>query len=373
MPPAKSPLSRHATGQWYRRHKGRNYYFGTDQDAALRRYLAEWPAIVAGIPRIEAGDHGSLTVADLCNRFLHAKRQRVDSGELTAEVWGHYRRMTMRVLGVLGRTRQVVTLQPGDFGRVRADAAMSMAPTTLTTFLKHARAMFTFGADLTDRPARYGGQFDLPTAKTIRIHRESQPRKLLDADTLRKLLAAADPILKAQILLGLNCGFGATDLSELRTRHLDRPGWVVLPRRKTGVGRRCPLWPETLAALEAARPHRPKPADPADGDRVFLSHTGLPVKRFRERTASGAGSRGDAVGAAWEKLCKREGVKAAGSFYILKHVFITEASNARDDVAVDQITGHARNDIRSAYVERIEDQRLEAIADHMRRWLWPKK
>lgn len=370
--PAKSPISLHATGQWFKRHKGRNYYFGTDRDAALRRYLDEWPAIVAGVPRTEAGDPAALTVAELANRFLHHKRQRVDSGELSAEVWSHYRRMSLSVLAVLGRERAVATLAPGDFGRVRADAAARMAPTTLTTFLKHARAMFAFGAELTDRPARYGGQFDLPAAKTLRLHREARPPKLLPADVLRRLIDAADPVLRAMVLLGLNCGFGATDLSELRERHLaTRPGWVVLPRRKTGVGRRCPLWPETVAALDAARPCRPAPADPADRDRLFLSQKGLPCRRYREKTAAGAGTRGDAVGAAWTKLCKREGVRGPGSFYVLKHVFITEASNARDDVAVDQITGHTDNSTRAQYRERVDDDRLEAVTDHVRRWIFP--
>ena len=59
--------------------------------------------------------------------------------------------------------------------------------------------------------------------------------------------------LRAMIFLGVNCGFGNADCGTLPRQSLDLVGgWVNYHRPKTGITRRCPLWPETVAALGAA-------------------------------------------------------------------------------------------------------------------------
>ena len=47
---------------------------------------------------------------------------------------------------------------------------------------------------------------------------------------------------------GVNCGFGNGDCASLPLSavNLDA-GWIDFPRPKTGINRRCPLWPETVA------------------------------------------------------------------------------------------------------------------------------
>ena len=42
---------------------------------------------------------------------------------------------------------------------------------------------------------------------------------------------------------------------------------------------------------------------------------------------------------------------------------------SRDQVAVDHIMGHARDDMASRYRERISDERLRAITDTVHHWL----
>jgi hypothetical protein len=39
-------------------------------------------------------------------------------------------------------------------------------------------------------------------------------------------------------------------------------------------------------------------------------------------------------------------------------------------VAVDAIMGHSREDMASVYRERIGDDRLRAVAEHVRKWLF---
>ena len=59
-------------------------------------------------------------------------------------------------------------------------------------------------------------------------------------------------------------------------------------------------------------------------------------------------------------------------FYTLRHVFETVAGESRDQVAVDHIMGHARDDMASVYRERISDDRLLTVVEHVRNWLFPK-
>jgi integrase len=70
-------------------------------------------------------------------------------------------------------------------------------------------------------------------------------------------LVKPDATLRAMILLGINCGFGNADCAGLKLDALDLAGgWIDFPRPKTGIARRCPLWPETVAALRAAAEER---------------------------------------------------------------------------------------------------------------------
>ena len=83
-------------------------------------------------------------------------------------------------------------------------------------------------------------------------------KKDFDADELRRILKAAPQPLRAMLLLDINCGMGNTDCAELPNSAIDLDGgWIDYPRPKTGVERRCPLWPETARALREALPDRP--------------------------------------------------------------------------------------------------------------------
>ena len=69
---------------------------------------------------------------------------------------------------------------------------------------------------------------------------------------------------------------------------------------------------------------------------------------------------------------KINGRKGLG-FYTFRHVFRTVADEAKDQPAADFIMDHARDDMASVYRERIGDERLKAIADHVRTWLFVEK
>ena len=190
---------------------------------------------------------------------------------------------------------------------------------------------------------------------------------MLEAAPLRKLIEAAGVPLRAMILLGINAGFGNHDCATLPLSALDLDGgWVDYPRPKTGIPRRCPLWPETVAAIREALAARPEPRDKvADAQTAFLQPSG---RRWVRNTES---SRTDNVSVRFAELLKRKGLYRDGiGFYTLRHVFRTVADAARDPVATDLIMGHADPSMGAHYRERISDERLRAVTNHVRQWLF---
>src|SRR5262249_2842811 len=152
---------------------------------------------------------------------------------------------------------------------------------------------------------------------------------------LRRVLKEATNPLKAMILLGLNAGFGNTDVSCLRKWAVDlKAGTVAFPRPKTGVERKAFLWPETIKALEGVIAERPDPVDPADSELVFITKYG---RRF---VRSDGEVQVDAVGQEFAKLLNRLELKRRGSFYVLRHTAETVGGASRDQVAVNHIMGH---------------------------------
>ena len=74
------------------------------------------------------------------------------------------------------------------------------------------------------------------------------------------------------VLLGINCGFGNHDVGSLTVGSLDlKAGWVDHPRPKTRAERRCPLWPETIEALQKVLRRRPEPDRREHAKLVFLT------------------------------------------------------------------------------------------------------
>ena len=64
---------------------------------------------------------------------------------------------------------------------------------------------------------------------------------------------------------------------------------------------------------------------------------------------------------------------AAGKgFYWLRHTFETVGGEAKDQVALDSMMGHADESMAGVYRERISDERLLAVSNHVRGWLFPK-
>lgn len=376
------PLFPHATGRWAKKIRGKLHYFGKwdDPDAALQRYVEERDDLYAG--RKPRRNREGLTIRDLVNKFLLAKKARVDAGELAWGTFGDQYKTCKRVLTVFGGGRLVEDLAADDFETLRAQIAKTYSKLSRKVEIKRVRSIFRYAydANLIEKPVRFGPGFVGPNRRELRCERQQNGERMFEAAEIRAMLAAAPAPLKAMILLGVNCGFGNTDVANLRVKHLDpKGGWCNYPRPKTGIPRRCPLWPETVKAIRAAMKVRPEPQDRADADLVFLTTAGQRwvwsqgnIADIDEADIESLAHvvRVDRVTDAMARLLSKLGLVRPGhTFYSLRHTFETIGGESCDQVAVDAIMGHSRDDMASVYRERISDDRLRTVVEHVRQWL----
>jgi integrase len=366
-PPFKDfPLFPHQCGQWAKKIRGHTRYFGSwaDWRAALDKYLAERDDLYAGrTPRPQA-----LSVRDICNRFLASKRLAVDAGEMSPHTWRDYFHCCVRLRDAMGNL-SASQVSGADFEAYRGPAALAAEIQRVRGIFRYA-----FAEGLIETPTRFGTGFATPPRKALRRARREAGPKFVEAGVCRKLISAADAQMRAMILLALNCGFGQSDLGQLPVAALDlRTGWAVYPRPKTEVGRRAKLWPETVAAVQAAMAARPTPRNPLHTPLLFLTKFGNPWTRTRPRDPARPDTPIDVIGLEFRRLAKGLGVYRKGiSFYALRHSYRTIADECLDQRAVDLTMGHADEHVSARYVERVDDARLERVAESVRRWLFPE-
>jgi integrase len=400
------PLTPHASGAWQKKIRGKVHYFGRwakrvngqlvrvegdGWEEALEVYKSQAEDLHAGrTPRIKSD---GLTVADLCNHFLTAKVRQQKASELSPRTLMEYRQTTDLIVAAFGKDRLVDDLAADDFGRLREQMAERWGPVRLGNAITRVKSVFKYGLDnaLSEKATRYGSGFKKPGKAVMRRYRARNGEKMLEAAELRSMLDALEgkevqtgrtdeesgkpetvtltpnPALRAMTLLGVNCGFGNGDCATLPVSAVDlERGWIDHPRPKTGIARRCWLWPETVSALRGVIADRPETRQDEAGSLVFVNSRGAPWIHFTPK-----GGRIDNVTIQFTALLKRIGFHRDGlGFYTLRHVFRTVADAARDPVAIDLIMGHSDPSMGGHYRERIDDSRLQAVADHVRAWLF---
>lgn len=360
------PLTPHPSGNWCKKIRGKIYYFGKweEPDAALQKYLDQKDALHAG--RKPRPDVEALTVKDLANAFLNHKQNLVDTGELSPRTWEDYKRATDELVAHCGKTRVVTDLDTQDFSTLRNKMAKKWGPAMLGKMIQCVRCMFKFALEngSIQSPVLYGQGFKRPSKKVMRLHRAKAGAKLFSKEELLRMIENAGTPMKAMILLGINCGFGNADCGNLPMKAVDlQNGCVNYPRPKTGVNRRCPLWAETIAAIKEALDVRPEPKVKEASGLLFVTCWG---HSWAKDIADSP------IAKEMAKLRKLDinGRQGFG-FYTLRHTFRTVADECRDQPAVDHIMGHESPHMSSVYRESISDDRLRAVVDHVRRWLFP--
>ena len=366
-PYADYPLFAHANGQWAKKIRSKLHYFGPwdNPDGALKTYLDQRDYLQAG--RRPPNDPDALTLRELLNRFLSAKQHLLQEGEIVQRTFNDYKEVGDRIAKHMDLSLLVADLRPEDFELLRAKLAKTRGPTSIGNDITRIRMIFKYAydAELIHQPIRYGQALKKPSRRAIEASRRCQGERMFEKEQIRDMLATERMPLVAMVLLGINCGFGNYDCGSLPkwAVDLDR-GWIKFPRPKTGLSRRCPLWPETIEAISMAIEQRPTARDEAHEELVFLTTKGLPWAK----------DDGDnPVSKETRKLLLELGYHRTGlSFYALRHTFETIGSETGDQVAVDFIMGHApdTNDMAARYRQRITDGRLEKVTDFVHAWLW---
>ena len=374
--------------RWCKKVRKKLEYFGkVETDPKGQRAIEEWlrvkDALIAGRPR-PSSDSDGVTLKELCNKFLASKRINVTLGKLSPRTFVEYSRTTNLLIESFGKDRPVHTLAPSDFEKLYATLAGKHGIITLGKEVCMVRTVFKYalGNDLIEKAVTFGTEFVTPTKGDKRRHRarhkQANGAKMFQAADVRTMLAVAGPQLRAMIYLGLNCGLGNSDCATLPVSALDfEGGWLDFPRPKTGVERRVPLWPETVKAIQASLATRRQPKDANDAGLVFLTRQGRPWVRYKlteTKDESGKvsinGIADDGIAKTTAKFLTKLGLKRPGlSFYALRHTFETVAGATADQVAVDAIMGHVDSTMAAEYREHIDDARLVAVVNHVRKWL----
>jgi integrase len=393
------PLTAHPSGRWCKKVKGQMAYFGPWEkpDTALALWLEQKDALVSGRRQrdiVSDAKSGAPTLAELINTFLTTKATYLsragclviqkkkglpasmreflargasaerEAGDLSPHTWNSYYDVCQEIIEAFGRGCLLANLGPPDFERLRTKWAAKWGPVRLSAEINRARVVFNFAFKnrIIPGPIWFGEGFKRPSKKTIRLNRSEQGPKMFEADELRRMIDASQQPMKAMLILAINAGLGNNDIGQLPLTAIDlNSGWLNYPRPKTGMSRRCPLWSETVAALHECIAQRPGPKTDADAALVFLTFRGNGwTKDLKDRP----------ITKETRKLLDKLGINGNRNFYCVRHTFETIGGESRDQVAVNAIMGHDDGSMASVYRERISDERLRAVSEHVRKWLF---
>jgi integrase len=273
-----------------------------------------------------------------------------------------YRETTLRLARTFGKARPVAALTADDFTKLRADLAKQFGTVRLGNEVAKVKAVFNRAAKfgIIERLPVFGG-FVKPSKKARDLERDERGERFFTPDECRKLIAAADPTMRAMILLALNAGFGPTDLGELPRSAVDLVnGWVSYRRSKTGQARLAKLWPESVQALTDAYAARPVPDTPEHTGLVFLTRFGNPFASDGFNTLTSR----------FAKLLEATGLndRPGRGFYSLRHVHRSHSENAGDLSAARFVMGHANGHVEAGYIHRTPEAtaRIAKVCQYVR-------
>lgn len=379
--PADYPLSPHAgSNQFYKTHKGRRYYYGSmsDPDAALALFNEEWPHILADepIPDPEPIDPDAETVATVIDRWLKRQHVRMNAHKIRPRTYEDYRQVTNFMRQHLGDATRIDDLRPLVWTDLRdAIDTLTKSPTVQSRYVTICRMPFKWAweAEVVDTAIRFGPDFKVAPKKEVRKARNLVTRRTFSAAEVRQIIDAAPVYLRAMVLLGINGGFTQAEVAGLRLDDIDLRGAIIdTVRAKTGCRRTVPLWPETVKALRLAIKRRRKPKAEDDKRLAFITRHGMAYVRSAE-SVSGAVVNRDNVAREFKKSLTSAGVKVPDGmgFGKLRHTFRTAADPTRDIHAIRRCMGHEVGDgAEATYIEDIEHDRLRAVTDAVRAWVF---
>ena len=351
----KFPLTLHPTGQYCKKIRGKIHYFGTDKKQALERYLSQASYLHGWEHTTTARSSGSMTLKELCDLYLSYQHARVIAGELTPRHYSDQTSSLGKLTSFLGKGRRIRGISTLDLQNYkRRLQSMYASVHRLNLHLGVMKAMFHWAR-------RNDILKDIPNTDAVSRGKIVHGEKFtFESAHIKKLLSEANVKMRAMIWLGLNCGFGCMDCAQLKWKDLDLDkGRVRLARKKTGVPRNLPLWPETIRALRQV---------PKAGPLVFYTAEGHPWIRTSRRT-SGKGDEKyttvNAVTSMFARLMKKARIQApkGTGFYTLRRTAATLAAKSGDPFAVQRLLGHVNLEMATRYVQDVSEQTDRVIGN----------
>lgn len=389
--PKDCPLFLHkASGNWAKKVLNKTVYFGKDLDAALKRWADEKDYRLAGRPVPK--DDPSPTLQELGNLFVDScKRKSQQTGKPSGRSISDYVTTISRIIAIRGKDSRPEWWTPSDFaeihqalydpierttairGGVKGRDILQRSPVTVGNDIRRIRIFLKWCADnkhIAHVPT-YGSEFSPQSIADQRKARSLRGRRDLPSKELRLILDECNVNLKPLVLLAINAGIGNLDLALIPkdqfSSNVLKQEFADLPRHKTGSDRKFWLWPETRKAIADYIKARPTPIGMKNSDFLFLTKFGQCWVRDVD------GGHQDAITKAFEKARNAAGLKR-WTFYDLRRTFATVAAETQDVGAIKMCMGHAvpKNDMTALYTQHISDERVKAVCQHVRKWLFGK-
>lgn len=182
--------------------------------------------------------------------------------------------------------------------------------------------------------------------------------KAIPKETLRTIWNASDDRGRCWLLLGLNCGYYAQDISDLTAEMIDGE-YLNHTRGKTGVKVKYGLWATTRVYLKKF----------AKSGRVFSADTGKPLVHYATLKKSGEPVRVDNVRNWFYRLCQDHDVTGF-SFSNVRDTATTEVEKI-DRTMTDLFLAHRDNRMASLYIdgEMTDPAPLRRVTDELEKRL----
>ena len=361
----KFPLTLYPTGQYCKKINGKICYFGSNKKEALQKYLDKATRLHGCQEDLKKElKDDSMTLKQLCDMYLKYQFSKVQANGLTA---GHHNEQIgslnnlMTFMGQNIDINNISTLDLQNYKRRIQKSHVSVC--RLNLHISIMKALFHW-ARRNDVLANIANIDAVSRGKIVH-----QERFIFASVQISKLLSYADVKMKAMIWLGLNCGFGCTDCSELKWNDLDLiNARVKLARKKTGISRDLPLWPETVESLEKI---------PKTGKLVFYTSRGNPyIQTLSKPDGNGNGKYTtlNTITTKSSRLIKKSGldVPKGTGFYALRRTAATIAARSGGPFAVQRPLGHADLQMATRYVQNVSEQ-TDRVIENGRKYVVQEK
>ena len=191
-----------------------------------------------------------LVLRELLDRYVVAQRERVDGGEIAARPLSKSTTPAAASATCWTSTASSLTLAPTTSPRCVGTSPKSGArpdwerSSTGSHFFK-----FGYDSRLIDRPFR-SARVQEAIGQDLAAESGQEGTTDFDAEQLRAIIDEAGRPGESDGAAGRQLRVWQRRLCQAANWRLDlQAGWVTFPRPKTGIQRRIPLWPETVAAL----------------------------------------------------------------------------------------------------------------------------